>query len=220
MMTPIDHSYKKHKKEVAGYMRRLYKKNLTTALGGNISMKMENGQILITPSGIDKGKIKGKQICILSANGENLTKECKVSMEKDMHLTIYKVRPDVTAIVHAHPSIASAFTALDKEINCNLTAEARAVIGEPKKAPYALMGTAGLATAAAKVAANANVILLQNHGILCLGESVLIALERMEVLESCAKMTIVAELMKGVKLLTAEQLQAIDVLINKTADNA
>ena len=214
-----DQSYKKYKKEVAGYMRRLYKKNLTTASGGNISMKLENGRILITPSGTDKGKIKGNQICILSENGENITEGYRVSMETAMHLAIFKIRPEVTAIVHAHPPIASAFTALDKDIDCTLTAEARAVIGKPEKAPYALMGTAELATAVAKVAANANVILLQNHGILCMGETMLMAFDRMEVLESCAKMTVVAELMKGIKPLSREQLKAIDVLMGKTPEN-
>jgi L-fuculose-phosphate aldolase len=218
-MTQFDHSYKKYKKEVAGYMRRLYKKNLTTASGGNISIKLKNGHILITPSGTDKGKIKGKQICILSENGQNLTEGSRVSMETAMHLAIYETRPEVTAIVHAHPPIASAFTALDKDIDCTLTAEARAVIGEPKKAPYALMGTAELATAVAKVAANDNVILLQNHGILCMGETMLMAFDRMEVLESCAKMTVVAELMKGVKSLSREQLKAIDVLMGKSPEN-
>ena len=113
-----DHQYRKQKKEVAYFMRRLYKKSLTTSLGGNISMKSDNGIVFITPSGIDKGKIKWNQICVLSESGENLTTECKVSIETAMHLAIYKNRPDIKAIVHAHPPVSSTFTALEKEINC------------------------------------------------------------------------------------------------------
>ncbi len=208
-------TYKKKKKEVAFFMRRLYKRGLTTASGGNISMKTGKGDILITPSGIDKGIIRGKQICILSKDGKNLSSKFKVSIESAMHLAIYKSRPEITAIVHAHPPTASAFTALDKKINCELTAEARAIIGIPKTAPYELMGTSGLAEIAAKTALDTNVILLENHGIICLGETMLLAFERMEVLEASAKMTIVTELMKGVRPLSPEQLMEIDVLMKK-----
>jgi ribulose-5-phosphate 4-epimerase/fuculose-1-phosphate aldolase len=105
---------KECRKEVARFMRRLYKRGLTTASGGNISIRLQDG-ILITPSGLDKGTIKGNQIGLISFTGENLSAALKPSIEFAMHLAIYKSRPDVFAIVHAHPPLATSFTALQKK---------------------------------------------------------------------------------------------------------
>jgi L-fuculose-phosphate aldolase len=216
------------RKEVARYMRRLYNRGLTTASGGNISVRLKSG-IFITPSGIDKGHIRGKQIGMLTYEGKNLTPDLTPSMESAMHLAIYQKRPDVKAIVHAHPPIATGFTALKKEINCTLIAEARAVLGTPLVATYALMGTAALAAAVSAAAVTGrdttpssaqtsvvvypDVILLENHGVVCLGKDLLTAFDRMEVLESAARMTLITSLMGEVNPLQVEQLQEIDKLL-------
>jgi len=220
---------KKIRKEVARFMRRLYDRGLTTASGGNISVRLEQG-IIITPSALDKGLIRSKQVGILNHEGKNLTRELKPSIESAMHLAIYKKRPDVNAIVHAHPPTATSFTALRKEINCTLIAEARAILGIPVMAPYALMGTQDLAVAAATAAVGSsrdlthesgqqpaavypNVILLENHGIVCLGKDLLTAFDRMEVLEAAAKMTLITSLMGDVRPLSGEQLKEIDLIV-------
>jgi L-fuculose-phosphate aldolase len=142
-----------------------------------------------------------------------------------MHLALYKKRPDVNAIVHAHPPVATSFTAMRKTINCTLIAEARAILGTPVLAPYALMGTEELAEAAAAAAVGAgrdltdrasshpNVILLENHGIVCLGKDLLTAFDRMEVLEAAAKMTLITHWMDDVKHLNKRQLREIDDLM-------
>jgi L-fuculose-phosphate aldolase len=206
---------KKIRKEVARFMRRLYDRGLTTACGGNISVRLEQG-IFITPSSLDKGLIRSKQVGILTYEGENLTPELKPSIESAMHLAIYKKRPDISAIVHAHPPIATSFTAMKKKINCCLIAEARAILGTPVLTPYALMGTATLAAAvAAAVTAESrpNVILLENHGIVCLGNDLLTAFDRMDVLEAAAKMTLITSLMTDTKPLNEKQLGEIDALM-------
>jgi L-fuculose-phosphate aldolase len=204
---------KKAKKEVARYMRRLYQRGLTTATGGNVSVKA-HGYLLITPSAIDKALIRGKQILIMNADSENLTPGLKPSIEWGMHLAIYKVRPDVKAIVHAHPPLATCFTAMDHEINCQLIAEARAVLGKPVTAPYALMGTPKLAQIVSKAAeSNENVILLENHGIVCLGNNLPAAFDRLEVLEVAARMTLIAKMMGTSKPLSREQSEEIDKLM-------
>jgi L-fuculose-phosphate aldolase len=218
--------FKALRKEVAFYMRRLYNRGLTTASGGNISVRLKDG-ILITPSALDKGSIKARQIGMLSFGRKNLTPELKPSIESAMHLAIYRERPDVTVIIHAHPPIATSFTAMQKEINCTLIAEARAVLGLPVMAPYALMGTSELAEAVAAAVGidqclnpdprvgpiNPNVILLQNHGIVCLGKDLLTAFDRMEVLEAAAKMTLITNLMGNIRQLSGEQLKEIDGLM-------
>lgn len=212
------------RKDVARFMRRLYDRGLTTASGGNISVRADKG-IFITPSSLDKGMIKGKQIGRLAYNGKNLTPELRPSIESAMHLAIYKKRPDVNAIVHAHPPVATSFTAMRKKIICTLIAEARAILGTPVLAPYALMGTEELAAAAAAAAVGSgldltgqassqpNVILLENHGIVCLGKDLLAAFDRMEVLEAAARMTLITHLMDSVKPLNKKQLREIDHLM-------
>jgi L-fuculose-phosphate aldolase len=203
------------RKEIASFMRRLYVQGLTTTSGGNISARVENA-VFITPSALDKGTIRGKQIGILSMEGKNLTPELKPSMESGMHLAIYKARPDVQAIVHAHPPVATCFTAMNRTIDCTLIAEARAVLGIPVTARYALMGTAELAAAVAGEAGNAiqgiypNVILLENHGIVCLGRDLLTAFDRMEVLEAAARMTLIISLAGDSRPLNIDQLKGID----------
>ncbi len=212
------------RKDVARFMRRLYDRGLTTISGGNISVRIDKG-IFITPSSLDKGLIRGKQVGRLAYNGTNHNPELKPSMESAMHLAIYKKRPDINAIVHAHPPVATSFTAMQKPIDCTLIAEARAILGTPVLAPYALMGTEELAAAAAAAAVGSgrdltgrasshpNVILLENHGILCLGKDLLTAFDRMEVLEAAAKMTLITRLMNDAKPLSKEQLEEIDDLM-------
>jgi L-fuculose-phosphate aldolase len=204
--------YKALRKEIARFMRRLYDRGLTTASGGNISVRVDD-MVFITPSAIDKGLIRGKDIGILSLQGKNLTPRLKPSIESAMHIVIYKSRPDVLAIVHAHPYTATSFTAMSKPINCALTAEARAILGTPVYAPYALMGTPELAgNVAAAASGPANVILLENHGIVCLGKDLLTAFDRLEVLEAAARMTCIAAMMGDSKSLNDEQLKGIDGL--------
>jgi L-fuculose-phosphate aldolase len=187
-------NYKKERREVASFMKRLYKKGLTTTSGGNISFRVSDDIILLTPSATDKGKMKWKEIGIMSLIGENLTPGLKPSMESEMHLSIYRKMRDIKAIIHAHPVFASSFTAIKADIRTDLTAEAYAVLGEPVKVPYALMGTAELAELVSECALEASVLLLQNHGVLTTGENLLQAFDRIEVLENAAKMTLVAEM--------------------------
>jgi L-fuculose-phosphate aldolase len=203
------------KNQVAYYMRRLYERGLTTCLGGNISLKVSAETILITPSGIDKGNITGDQIGQLHPNGANLTPMLKPSMETQMHLAVYAARPDVKAVIHAHPVTVSTFAASKTQINCRLLAESRLFLGEVQTAPYACMGTAKLAENVVHVLATGNnAILMANHGALTVGESLLQAYDRMEVLESAAKITLMTKLLGNPEELNESQLSEIDCLFS------
>jgi L-fuculose-phosphate aldolase len=203
-----------YKKEVAYFMRRLYKKNLTTTSGGNISYRFNDDTVLITPSELDKARIKGKQTGVVTMGGKSVTPDIKFSIETGMHLSIYKKRPDIKAIIHAHPPVSTSFTAMNKSINCRLIAESYFILGTPQVAPYALMGTQILANIVSEKAVHTNVILMQNHGIICLGKSLLEAFNKIEILEASAKMTLITEIMKDARQLTPEQIKELDKLIN------
>lgn len=206
-------SYLKDKKKVAKWMRRLYKKGLTTSLGGNISLRLDENHIAITASGVDKGRIKDDEIAIVTMDGVVVEPHVDISMETGMHLAIYKKRPDVNAIVHAHAPMGSLFTATKKTINTSLLAEAFDIVGKPQLAGYAPPGSKQLAENVANTIEKTNVVLMENHGVIAVGASILQAFDRIEVLENAAKMTVLTSLLNDQKQLSAEQLSELCELL-------
>jgi len=204
--------YKNARKEVAYFMRRLYKHGLTTTSGGNISLRVSDEIIVITPSASDKGRMRWKEVGIINISGENLTDKLKPSIEFDMHLSIYKKNNDVRAIVHAHPLFSSSFTAMKCKIDTYLTAEAYAILGDPLFVPYAMMGSGDLAKLAAENALHSDILLLENHGILTTGSNLIQAFDKIEVLENAAKMTLIAEITKKKSPLSKARILEIEKL--------
>jgi L-fuculose-phosphate aldolase len=204
--------YKKERKEVAGFMRRLYKQGLTTTSGGNISFRLSEDIILVTPSATDKGRMKWKEVGIMTILGENLTLKLKPSIESEMHLSIYRKNNDVKAIVHAHPVFATSFTAMKYKIDTDLTAEAAAILGKPLIVSYALMGSADLASIVSDAAMQSDVLMLENHGVLTTGSSLLQAFDKIEVLENAAKMTLITDWSKKKSPLGKSKISVIEKL--------
>jgi len=202
--------YKNERKEVSRFMRRLYRQGLTSTSGGNISLRISDDIIVITPSASDKGRMRWKEVGLMTISGENLTPGLKPSIESAMHLSIYKKRSDITAIIHAHPVFASSFTAMKCTINTTLTAEACAICRDTVFVPYALMGSADLAEKAAESIMKADILLLENHGILTTGANLLQAFDKIEVLENAAKMTLITEITGRKKPLSRSRIIEID----------
>jgi L-fuculose-phosphate aldolase len=204
---------KKYKKEVARIMNRLYKKGLTTTSGGNVSMRV-NDKIYITPSQTDKGNMKSKEIGIITLKGENLTPDKKLSMETGMHLAIYNKRKDVKAIVHAHPFTATTLAAEPNLIDTTINGEARAMLGKPSFAPYQTMGTPDLANEVANALSKSNVAILQHHGILAVGDNLLQAFDRLELMEMTARGIVLRKLMGIESKISSEQISTLDNMFN------
>lgn len=202
------------KQEVAYFMRRLYRKGLTTSLGGNISFRLDD-KIYITPSQVDKGRMQPEQIGIVNIDGNNLTPDLKLSMETQMHIEVYKKRSDVNAIVHSHPPFLSFFAVYRRKINCRLLGEAWALLGEPAYATYALMGTKKLADVASAASKSCNIVILENHGVLTFGENLITAFDRIEVGEIVARLNLLKNLQGNVRELYERQLSEIDSLMKK-----
>ena len=201
--------YEKERSEVAYFMRRLYRQFLTTTSGGNISSRLPDGNIAITASQSDKGEQRPETVGVVTPEGESLTPELKLSIETGMHLAIYKARPDIDAIVHAHPVTATFFTFTERPINLKLTAEAYAVAGSVVRIPYALMGTPELAALAAESMRSCDCGLMDNHGVITLGKTLLAAFDKMELLECAAKQTLMSYTVP-VRELTTAQLEELD----------
>lgn len=191
-----DSPYKKERQAVADCMARLYQTRLTTTSGGNISLRLPDGCFCITPSRLDKGKLTADLIAIVDAEGHNLTPGLPLSIESEMHRRILLNRPDISVVVHAHPCFATTFTAMKSHaINTRLTAEAFFLLGEPAFAPYHRMGSVALADAVVASLGQKAVVLLENHGVLTVGKTLLEAFDLIEVLEQAAKMTVITDLM-------------------------
>lgn len=204
--------YREERKEVARFMRRLYRQGLTTTSGGNISLRLRDNIIIITPSATDKGRMKWDEVGIMTLEGANLTPRLQPSIEYKMHLYIYRRKKNISAIIHAHPVFASSYTAMNRTIDTSLTAEARAICGDPELVRYALMGTEELASLVSDSIERSDILLLENHGVLAAGKSLLQAFDRLEVLENAAKMTLIVEISGNKKPLSQESVDELDKL--------
>jgi len=196
--------------QVALFMKRLYDKGLTTCSGGNISVLNENKELLITSSGKDKGNLLPEDIGKCTLEGENKSPELRLSMETAMHTSVYKARSDVKAVIHAHPVYATSFAATESEIDTRLSGEMRALLGKIGIAEYACMGSNLLANNVASAISGSNVVLLKNHGVIAVGKTLFEAYDRIEVLETAAKMTFITRLLGNTKALSEKQLEEID----------
>jgi L-fuculose-phosphate aldolase len=197
------------REQVASIMRRLYRQGLTTCSGGNVSLRC-GVVILITPSGTDKGEITAEEIGAVTPEGDNLLPGLRLSIETEMHLEVYRNRPDVNGIVHAHPVTASAFAALDRDIDTRLTAETWHVLGTPVRADYALMGTKDLARIVGEAVRRGNAVIMENHGVLTVGRTLFEAFDRLELLEAAAKMTWITHTMGSPRPLTEARIQEME----------
>lgn len=202
------------RREVARFMRRLYRQRLTTTSGGNISLRLEDGLVAITPAGNDKGTLRAEDIAIIRMDGENLT-EIKPTSEWRFHLMIYEKCPRVGAIVHAHPPTATAFTACKTEISTRLVEESYLMVPRIKKLAYARTGSAQLAEAVANGACEAEGLLLENHGVVAMGATLLQAFDRLELIEAAARMTLVARQLEGMSELNDECCAELDKLMGR-----
>jgi L-fuculose-phosphate aldolase len=202
------------KEEVARFMNRSYERHLTTSSGGNISLRLDGSHILITPSGTDKGFMRAQDIALITLSGDNKTSALKPSMETEMHLQIYRQYADIHAIIHTHPPFASMFTIIDKAINCRYLGESYIVLGTPRKAPYATMGSSELAANVSNCLKDACCILMESHGILTVGQTLLQAFDRLEVLENTAKINYLVQAFGSPKEIHSDELKKLDGLFN------
>ena len=153
-----------HRQEIAGFGRMLYERGLIAATEGNLSVRLENGDVLATPTTTCKGMTRPEDMVVVSLHGHHLRGEKKVSSEIGMHLAIYRLRSDVHAVVHAHPPTATGFAAAGLALDEPLVAEMVACLGEVPLAPFGLPGTAELARSIEQFIPRHKAILLANHG--------------------------------------------------------
>ena len=195
--------------------RRLEARDLIAASDGNVSCRCQEGCLLITPSGFAKGELEPSDLAKTDLDGNLLEGSYRASSEIKMHLQVYKNRPDVFAVVHAHPPLATAFTLVGHPFNSKVLPEVWLMLGRVPVAPYATPSTPEVPKSIAPYVEKSRAILLQRHGALTFGGSVEEACMRMEKLEHAAKTLFYASILEGRKSPAAmtdgeiEKLEAI-----------
>ncbi|MBK8947170.1 MAG: class II aldolase/adducin family protein [Ignavibacteriae bacterium] len=198
------------KEQLVRIINRIYNNKMTTLSGGNLSVKDLNGDIWITPAGIDKGKLSTNDIMCVKENGEFIGPH-KPSSELPFHIAIYKARPDIKAIVHAHPPALVSFSIVRFLPDTNIIPQAKRVCGNVGYAPYALPGSEELGeNIAATFKKGFDVVLLENHGVATGGKDILNAFHKLETLEFCARTIIQAKRIGEFTTLTENQIAFFD----------
>jgi L-fuculose-phosphate aldolase len=185
-------------------MARIYGRDMTTTSGGNISVRDEDGHVWISPARVDKGNLKRGDMAKVALGGEQLEGPHPPSSECPFHLSIYRARPDIKAIIHAHPSALVSFSICGQVPDTRVFPEARNVCGEVAFAPYALPGSEQLGQNIAKqFAASGDTlcVVLENHGVVIGGASLADVFKRFETLEFTAKTILQAKNLGGLCLL-------------------
>ncbi len=191
-------------------MQRIYYGGMTTLSGGNLSILDDDGTIWITPSGVDKGSLTPRDMIQVLPDGTTHGFH-PPSSELPFHRQIYKKRPDVKAIVHAHAPALVSFSIVRKIPDTSLIPQAKGVCGEVGYAPYALPGSEALgANIAQTFAEGFDVVLLENHGVATAGENLLEAFQRLETLDFCARTQMYAQSLGPIQALSDEQIEGFN----------
>lgn len=192
---------------------RIYHNGMTTTTGGNVSIIDEQGDIWVTPSAVDKGTLGPDDINCIKADGTVLGKH-KPSSEYPFHRAIYNMRPDIKAIIHAHPPALVSFSIAHVIPDTNVIPQAKYVCGPIGYAGYALPGSEELGEKiAAEFAKGYNAVIMENHGTVVGGTDMKDTYQRFETLEFCAKTIINAKTIGKVNSLTDEQIEAFEAQI-------
>lgn len=187
---------------------RIYRSGYTTTSGGNLSIMDDNGDMWITPSGIDKGSLKTSDIMLIKADGTVIGPH-KPSSEYPFHRALYKMRPKMKAVIHAHPPGLVTFSIVHQIPDTSILPQARKVCGPIGFAAYDVPGSEALGERIAeefKKNPEYNAVIMENHGVVLCGEDIADAYQRFETLELCARTIINGNTLGKPNFLTDNQI--------------
>lgn len=210
------------RRAIAEVCRRLYERGLIAGQDGNVSVRVAPAVILVTPAGMSKVDVRPADIVAITLDGEPVRRPRKrraiagtrgegesyrtASSEVLLHLRTYSRRPDVCAVVHAHPPAATGFAAAGEPIPPDVLPEVVVGLGDIALVPYATPGTRALADTAERFVDRHDVLLLANHGALTMGPSLVVAHQRMESLEHAARILLAARAVGRANQLSPSQI--------------
>lgn len=173
----------------------LHERSFVAAMDGNLSVRLKHNRILVTPTCVSKGAMRPADLVVVDREGRQLAGRRHVTSEIGMHLLIYNRRPDVQAIVHAHPPTATGFAAAGIALTQPLVCEVVMGLGSIPLARYGMPGTSELAQTLEPYVANYDAILMSNHGVVTYGDTLEHAYMKMETVEHFAQIALVTHLL-------------------------
>jgi L-fuculose-phosphate aldolase len=189
--------------------RLLFEKGWVASNDGNITVRLDAERILATPTSMSKGMMQAGDLIVLDRRGNKISGARERTTEINMHLTIYDLRPDIQAVVHAHPPVATGFATAGKPLNLALLPEVIISFGCVPIAEYGLPGTPELTAPMRPLIPKHNALLMANHGVVAYGEEVFQAYFRMETVEHSARIQFVAEMLGGPNVLPRKEVQKL-----------
>jgi L-fuculose-phosphate aldolase len=197
---------------VARCCRGLWEGGLIAGADGNVSVRLAPDRVLVTPRGLLKCDLEPSDLVVVDLEGRQLDGCRQATTELDLHLRVYRRRPDCGAVVHAHPPTATAFAVAGEAFPEDVLPEITLLMGEVPVVPYATPGTPALGDAVEPFITGREAVLLANHGALTWGADLAQARIRMESLEHGARILLAARSLGRVTRLTREQLDALQRL--------
>jgi len=198
-----------YRQDIVEIGKLVFQKGWIAANDGNISIRLDDERVLCTPTSICKGMMKPEDLIVCDIQGRKIEGQRERTSEIDMHLTIYRMRPDVRSVVHAHPPVATGFATAGRPLDLALLPEVVIGLGSVPLAGYGLPGTPALTEDMLQYIPKFDAILMANHGAVSYGEDAHQAYFRMEVVEHFARITLVAELLGGPKVLPREEVRKL-----------
>ena len=197
------------RKELTEICHKVYEKEFVAAYDGNLSVRMDEKRILITPSGKNKGDVEEKDLLEIDYHGNLLQGEGKVSTEAKIHLVAYQKRPDVSAVIHCHPVYSTAFATIGEGLMRPIFPEVILSLGKVPLCKYGTPSTDDLPNSMLPYIDFAWALLLENHGAVTFGKNIKGAYFRMEKLEHAAKTIYIARTMGREKNLPISKLKEL-----------
>jgi L-fuculose-phosphate aldolase len=199
----------KFRTEIVRFCHLIYGKGYVASTDGNISARLPDGHIMCTPTICNKGFVKPEDMVIIDIKGQRIRGERKSSSEIAMHLLIYEMRPDIHAVVHAHPPCATAYAAAGIPLNKALISEVVLALGCIPLAEYGTPGTPELTKQLKPFVQSYDALLMANHGVVTYGANLEDAFNRMDTVEHFAKISIYTKILGRERLLSSEDVEKL-----------
>src|SRR5262245_56330506 len=199
----------KQRETICEIGRRLYNRGFAAANDGNITIRLNNREVLCTPTMVSKGFMKPADICVVDYEGKQLRGNRPRTSEVLLHLAVYKERPDVQAVVHCHPPHATAFAVAHEPIPKCVLPEVEVFLGEVPMAVYETPGGQEFADRIVPLVKNCNTIILANHGTVTFGKDLEQAYFHSEIIDAYCRILLLARQLGKVNFFTETQTREL-----------
>ena len=197
------------RQDVVRVCHLMHEKDLIAATDGNVSVRLGPDRVLATPSGVHKGLISSEHLIITDMQGRKVAGRGKPTSEMALHLAVYEVRPDVRAVIHAHPPIATGFSIAGVPLDQCVIPEVVFTLGSIPTTEYAMPASPEGAAVIRRYITKCDALILERHGTVTVGEDVLHAYYKLEKLEHAAQVTLIARQLGQVQTLPPEEVEKL-----------